>query len=59
MMTSPILKSVDFKKTQTFENKTLIFLQIKRFTNYTSQATLWQKKKKKSFVAETTFNLKF
>ena len=46
MMTSQILKSVDFIKTQEsryFENETLFFLQIKRFIKYTSEVTLWQK----------------
>ena len=53
MMTSQI--SVDFTKTQKFrylKNKTLLFLQIKKFINYTSRATLWQKN---SFVADITF----
>ena len=47
MMTSQILKSVDFTKTQKsryLENKTLFFLQIKKIINYTSRATLLQKK---------------
>ena len=55
MMKSQILKSVDFAKTQKsryLENKTLLFLQIKKFINYTSRATLLQKN---SFVAEVTF----
>ena len=46
MVTSQILKFVDFTKTQKsryLENETLLFLQIKKFTNYTSSATLWQK----------------
>ena len=46
MMTSWILKSVDFIKTQKpryLENKTLFFLQIKKLTNYTLWATLLQK----------------
>ena len=50
MMTSQILKSVDFTKTQKstyIENETLLFLQIKKFINYTSRATLLQK----SFIA--------
>ena len=45
IMMSQILKFVDFTKTQTFrylENKALFFLQIKKFINYTSRATLWQ-----------------
>ena len=39
MVTSHILKSMDFTKTQTpryLENETLFFLQIKKFINYTS-----------------------
>ena len=54
-MTSQILKSVDFAKTQKIkylENKTLFFLQIKKIINYTSRATLWQKN---SFIAEVSF----
>ena len=42
MMTSQKLKSMDFTKTQKsryLENKTF-FLQIKKFINYTSKATL-------------------
>ena len=42
MMTSQILKSAGFTKTQKsryFENETL-FLQIKKFVNYTSSAAL-------------------
>ena len=45
MMTSQILKSMDFTKTEKsryFENETFL-LQIKNFINYTSRATLWQK----------------
>ena len=45
MMTSQILKSVDFTKTQKsgyLENKTF-FLHIKKFFNYSSRATLLQK----------------
>ena len=46
MMTSQILKSVDFikiQKSRYLENdETLLFLQIK-FFNYTSSATLLQK----------------
>ena len=56
MMTSQILKSVDFKKTQKFrylENETLYFLQIKKFTNYTPRATLLHRN---SFVVDVTFN---
>ena len=46
MMTSQILKFVDFTKTQKYrylENETLFSLQMKKFINYTSKATLWQK----------------
>ena len=52
-MTSQILKSMDFLKTQKsgyLENETF-FLQIKKFTNYTSRATLRQKN---SSVVEVT-----
>ena len=54
MMTSHILKSVDFTKTQNsrkLKNK-ILFLEIKKFINYTSQATLLQRN---SFVAGVTF----
>ena len=43
MMMSQILKSADFTKTQKsqcVENETLFFLQIQKFINYTSTATL-------------------
>ena len=46
MVTSQILKAVDFTKTQRsryLEKETIFFLQIKKFINYTSWATLWQK----------------
>ena len=46
MMTSEILKYIHFTKTQKsryLENETLFFLQIKKFINYTSRATLLQK----------------
>ena len=52
MMTSQILKSAGFTKTQKsqyLENETLFFLKIKKFINYTSSA-------KNSFVAEVNFN---
>ena len=42
MMTSHILKSADFPKTQksrSLENKTLFFLQMKNFINCTSKAS--------------------
>ena len=45
MMTSQILKSAGFTKTQKsryLENETF-FLQIKKFINYTSRVTLLQK----------------
>ena len=44
MVTSQILKSVDFTKTQKsryLQNETLFFIQIKRIINYKSNATLW------------------
>ena len=46
MVTSQILKSMDFAKTKTsryLENKPLFFLRIKKIINYSSRATLWQK----------------
>ena len=46
MMTSQILKSVDFTKAQKsmyLENKTLFYLQIQKVINYTSRAALLQK----------------
>ena len=46
MMTSQILKSVDFTKIQKpryLENKILFFLQIKKLITHTSRASLWQK----------------
>ena len=52
MMTSQILKSAGFTKTQKsryLENKTF-FLQIKKFINYTSRTSFGN-----SFVAELTF----
>ena len=54
MTTSQILRSVDFIKSQKrryLEKGTSFFLQIKKFINYTSKATL----AKSSFVAEVTF----
>ena len=57
MMTSQILKSVDFTKTQkpkNLENK-IFFLQLKKIINYTSRATLLQKI---VFGAEVTFKKK-
>ena len=55
MMTLQILKFVDFTKAQKsryFENETF-FLQIKKFINCASRATLLQKK----IAAEVTFDL--
>ena len=43
MMTSQILKSVDFTKIQKpryLENKILFFLQLKKFITHTSRASL-------------------
>ena len=45
MMTSQILKSVDFTKAQKsryLENETLFLFQIKKFINCESTTTLWQ-----------------
>ena len=56
MIKSQNLKSVDFTKAQKsryLKSKTLFFLQIKKFINYASKATLWQKQ----FVGEVTFNV--
>ena len=46
MMAPQILKSVDFRKTQNsryLQKETILFLQIKKFIDYTSRATLWGK----------------
>ena len=46
MMTSQILSSVDFTKTQKpryLENETLFLFQIKKFINCVSKATIRQK----------------
>ena len=45
MMTSQMLKYGDFTKTQKIRylEKKTFFLQIKKFINYMSKATLWQK----------------
>ena len=46
MMTLQILKFVDFIKTQKsryLENKTLFFLQLKKFINYKPRATYGKK----------------
>ena len=56
MMTSQILKFVDFTKTQQLrylEKKSSFFLQIKKIINYASRPTLWQI----YFAAEVTFKL--
>ena len=56
MMTSQILKSVDFTKTQkskNLENETLFFLQIKKLINYKGYFIA-----KNSFVTEVTFDKK-
>ena len=55
MMTSQILKYVDFTKTQKsryLQNETLFLFQIKKFINWALRAILWQKI---IFVAEVTF----
>ena len=55
MMTSQILKSVGFPKTQKsryLKNETLFFLQIKKFINCTLKRCFMTKN---SFVAEVTF----
>ena len=46
MVTSQILKSVYFTKTEKpkyLQNEALFLLQIKKFINCTSRASLWQK----------------
>ena len=46
MIVSQILKFVGFTKTQIsryLKNKTLFFLEIEKFINYTSRTTSWQK----------------
>ena len=46
MVTSHILKSVDFTKTQKsryLKRETLVFLQIKKFLYYTSRTTYGKK----------------
>ena len=53
-MMSQIFKFLNFTKTQKssyLENKVLFFLQIRKFINYTSRATLWEN----AFVAEVIF----
>ena len=47
MMTSQILRFVSFTRLQKplyLEKGTLFVLQIKKFINHTSRATLWQKR---------------
>ena len=56
MMTSEILKSVGFTKTQNLKNETLFFLQRKKIINYTSNTTYFVTKN--SFVMEVTINNK-
>ena len=43
MMASQILQFMDFTETKYLQNETLFYLQIKKFINYTSKTTLWQK----------------
>ena len=46
MMTSQIFQSMNFTETQKskyLQNETLFYLQIKKFINYVSKTTLWQK----------------
>ena len=46
MKTSQFSKSVDFtktKKSRDLENRALFLVQIKKFINFASRATLWQK----------------
>ena len=57
MMTSQISTCVEFTKTQKsryLKKETIFFLPIKKFINYISRATLWQKN---TFVSEITFNV--
>ena len=54
MMMSQIFKFVNFTKTQKssyLQNEVLFFLQIRKFINYASRATLWEN----TFVAEVIF----
>ena len=51
IMTSQILQFMDFTKTQKskyLESETLLFLQVKKFINYTSRANF--------FLVEVTFD---
>ena len=55
MVTSQILKSVDFTKTlkqKYVENATLFFLQIKKLINYSSRATFKQVTFKQNFTVD-------
>ena len=57
MMTSQISTCVEFTKTQKWrylKKEKIFFLPIKKFINYISRATLWQKN---TFVSEITFNV--
>ena len=57
MMTSQISTCVEFTKTQKcryLKKEKIFFLPIKKFINYISRATLWQKN---TFVSEITFNV--
>ena len=56
MMKSQILKYVNITKAQKYrhlENKILFLFKIKKFINYKSKATLWQKT---VFLVEVSFN---
>ena len=62
MMTSQILKSVDFTKTQIsqyLKNEALFFLQVKKFINYTS-GLLYDKEKfcSRGNLSSLVFNYK-
>ena len=57
MMTSQISTCVEFTKTQKcryLKKEKIFFLPTKKFINYISRATLWQKN---TFVSEITFNV--
>ena len=61
IMTSRILKSMDFTKTQKsryLENEALFFHQIKKFISYTLKHIKGYFIAKNSFVAEVTFKRK-
>ena len=59
MVTSHILKFVDFTKTRKsrYLEKETFFVQIEKFMNYISRATLWQKKK--TFCSGGNLQIKF